>query len=93
MQTFDQALFKAVTEGLVSEEVAREYASSPHDFKLMLSARGRRASGMEQFEDDDDAEPAEEPEAAEEHVAPVAGNGAEPVGHAVSSVPPDHFSS
>ncbi|MFL5906872.1 MAG: type IV pilus twitching motility protein PilT [Solirubrobacterales bacterium] len=49
MQTFDQALLGYVTEGIVSEEVAMETASSPHDFKLMLQAKGQRASGIEQI--------------------------------------------
>ncbi len=48
MQTFDQALLGYVSEGMVSEEVAMETASSPHDFKLMLAAQGQRASGIEQ---------------------------------------------
>jgi len=48
MQTFDQALLQFVTAGVISEEVALETASSPHDFKLMLQAQGRRASGIEQ---------------------------------------------
>jgi twitching motility protein PilT len=48
MQTFDQALLGHVTEGIISEEVAMETASSPHDFKLMLAAKGQRASGIEQ---------------------------------------------
>jgi twitching motility protein PilT len=48
MQTFDQALLGYVTEGVISEEVALETASSPHDFKLMLAAKGQRASGIEQ---------------------------------------------
>jgi twitching motility protein PilT len=48
MQTFDQALLGYVTDGIVSEEVAMETASSPHDFKLMLAAKGQRASGIEQ---------------------------------------------
>src|SRR5262245_52797852 len=48
MQTFDQALLGYVTDGIISEEIALETASSPHDFKLMLAARGRRASGIEQ---------------------------------------------
>ncbi|HSI79967.1 MAG TPA: type IV pilus twitching motility protein PilT [Solirubrobacterales bacterium] len=48
MQTFDQALLGHVMEGKVTEEVALEAASSPHDFKLMLDARGQRASGIEQ---------------------------------------------
>src|SRR3954453_4222780 len=49
MQTFDQALLGYVQEGIVSEEVAVETASSPHDFKLMLAAKGQRASGIEQL--------------------------------------------
>ncbi|MBA2546442.1 MAG: Flp pilus assembly complex ATPase component TadA, partial [Solirubrobacterales bacterium] len=48
MQTFDQALLGYVRDGVVSEEVAMETASSPHDFKLMLAAGGSRASGIEQ---------------------------------------------
>jgi twitching motility protein PilT len=57
MQTFDQALLGYVTEGIVSEEVAFETASSPHDFKLMLAAKGQRASGIEQITADSDNEP------------------------------------
>jgi twitching motility protein PilT len=49
MRTFDQSLLGYVMEGKVSEEVALDFASSPHDFKLMLSAGGQRASGMEQL--------------------------------------------
>ena len=48
MQTFDQALLKHVMAGNITEEVALEVASSPHDFKLMLQAQGQRASGIEQ---------------------------------------------
>ena len=50
MRTFDQSLLQYVMEGKVSEHVALEYASSPHDFKLMLAAGGQRASGIEQLE-------------------------------------------
>jgi twitching motility protein PilT len=50
MQTFDQALLGYVRDGVVSEEIAMQTASSPHDFKLMLSAHGQRASGIEQVE-------------------------------------------
>ena len=35
-------------DGLLSVEVARDFATSPHDFKLMLDAKGERASGIEQ---------------------------------------------
>jgi twitching motility protein PilT len=48
MSTFDQSLLRYVMEGRVSEEVALDAASSPHDFKLMLAAGGQRASGIEQ---------------------------------------------
>jgi twitching motility protein PilT len=48
MQTFDQALLGYVMDGVLSEEEAREFATSPHDFKLMLDARGERSSGIEQ---------------------------------------------
>jgi twitching motility protein PilT len=36
MQTFDQALVKLVTEGLVTEEDARRASTNPHDFILAL---------------------------------------------------------
>jgi twitching motility protein PilT len=49
MRTFDQSLLGYVMEGKVAEDVALEYASSPHDFKLMLAAGGQRASGIEQL--------------------------------------------
>ena len=48
MQTFDQALLGYVMDGVISEEVAFDAATSPHDFKLMLAAQGQSASGMEQ---------------------------------------------
>ncbi len=48
MQTFDQALLGHVMEGRITEEVAYDAATSPHDFKLMLSAQGQSASGIEQ---------------------------------------------
>jgi twitching motility protein PilT len=48
MQTFDQALLKHVMAGNVDEADALDAASSPHDFKLMLQAKGQRASGIEQ---------------------------------------------
>jgi twitching motility protein PilT len=49
MRTFDQSLLGYVMEGKISESVAMDYASSPHDFKLMLAAGGQRASGIEQL--------------------------------------------
>jgi twitching motility protein PilT len=50
MRTFDQSLLTYVMEGKVAEQVALDYASNPHDFKLMLAAGGQRASGIEQLE-------------------------------------------
>jgi len=49
MRTFDQSLMHYVMEGKVTEDVALEFASNPHDFKLMLAAGGQRASGIEQL--------------------------------------------
>ena len=70
MQTFDQALLGHVTAGNVREEDAMEVASSPHDFKLMLQAGGRRASDIEQMDPGAGANPATatepEPEPAPE---------------------------
>jgi twitching motility protein PilT len=54
MQTFDQALLGYVMEGRISEEIAREAATSPHDFKLMLDATGERATGIEHVVGDGD---------------------------------------
>jgi twitching motility protein PilT len=61
MQTFDQALLKHVMAGTVDEADAMDVASSPHDFKLMLDARGQRASGIEQVLADDPRDVAEVP--------------------------------
>ena len=57
MQTFDQALLGHVEAGLISEKVAMDYASSPHDFKLMLASSGQRASDMSQVTGGSGAEP------------------------------------
>ena len=46
MQTFDQALYAHVVAGRVSVEEALIAASSPHDFKLLLEAEGRRGTTM-----------------------------------------------
>jgi twitching motility protein PilT len=47
MQTFDQALFDHVKAGRVDVEQALRAATSPHDFKLLLAADGRRGTTME----------------------------------------------
>ena len=61
MQTFDQALLKHVQAGNIDEELAYDYATSPHDFKLMLGAQGQRASGIEQVLSTENGAPAGEP--------------------------------
>jgi twitching motility protein PilT len=47
MQTFDQALFDHLKAGRVTMEQALEYASVPHDFKLLVSSDGRRGTTMD----------------------------------------------
>ncbi len=69
MQTFDQSLLAHVSAGRVSEETAMDYASSPHDFKLMLASSGRRASDISQMLDADDDQAADEAAPAAEYGA------------------------
>jgi twitching motility protein PilT len=47
MQTFDQALFGHVKAGRIDFDDAMRMASSPHDFKLLMQADGRRGTTME----------------------------------------------
>src|ERR1044072_8222750 len=47
MQTFDQALFDHVTAGRVDIDQAMLAATSPHDFKLLLAADGKRGTTMD----------------------------------------------
>lgn len=67
MQTFDQALFGHVKAGRVTFEDAMNVASSPHDFKLLMQADGRRGTTME------DVAAAEERRSSEDPPAPAAG--------------------
>ena len=46
MQTFDQALYAHVVAGRVTVEDALAAATSPHDFKLLLEAEGRRGGDV-----------------------------------------------
>jgi twitching motility protein PilT len=48
MQTFDQALLAHVEAGRVSMEDALKAATSPHDFKLLVSSGGQRSTSVEQ---------------------------------------------
>jgi twitching motility protein PilT len=63
MQTFDQALMHHVLAGRIDFETAYDVASSPHDFKLMLDAKGQRSSGLDQALAEPEPEP--QPEHAE----------------------------
>jgi twitching motility protein PilT len=47
MQTFDQALLRHYQAGRVSMDEAMRVASSPHDFKLLVAAEGRRSTTMD----------------------------------------------
>jgi twitching motility protein PilT len=57
MQTFDQALYDHVTAGRVTVSDALTVASSPHDFKLLLDAQGRRGTTMADVPTSDDGAP------------------------------------
>jgi twitching motility protein PilT len=59
MQTFDQALFGHLKAGRITLEHAMHFASSPHDFKLLVAADGKRGTTM-----DDVADAARQAEAA-----------------------------
>ncbi|MDQ3630518.1 MAG: type IV pilus twitching motility protein PilT [Actinomycetota bacterium] len=60
MQTFDQALFGHFKAGRVTIEQAMGAASSPHDFKLLVAADGRRGTTMDDLQQAENgrAEPA-----------------------------------
>jgi twitching motility protein PilT len=47
MQTFDQALFHHLKAGRITMEQALQAASSPHDFKLLVAADGRKGTTMD----------------------------------------------
>src|SRR5436190_20740783 len=64
MQTFDQALFGHVKAGRVTFEDAMAVASSPHDFKLLMQADGRRGTTMEDVAAAESRREAAEPDVA-----------------------------
>jgi twitching motility protein PilT len=51
MQTFDQALFAHLKAGRIAMEEAVRAATSPHDFKLLVAADGRRGTTMDDLYD------------------------------------------
>jgi twitching motility protein PilT len=57
MQTFDQALLAHVQAGRVAMDEALKAATSPHDFKLLVSSDGQRHTSVESvFGKQDEAE-------------------------------------
>ena len=57
MQTFDQHLFEHLKAGRVTMEQALQAASSPHDFKLLVAADGKRGTTMDDLFDAEPAAP------------------------------------
>lgn len=51
MQTFDQHLFQHLKSGQVDMETAVQFASSPHDFKLLVAADGKKGTTMDDLND------------------------------------------
>ncbi len=61
MQTFDQALYTVVRDGVVSLEDAMHVATRPHDLKLLLGANGHLHTSMDDVEHATPAVPAAGP--------------------------------
>jgi twitching motility protein PilT len=55
MQTFDQALLGHVQAGRVAMDDALKAATHPHDFKLLVSADGRRHTSVDSVFGDEPA--------------------------------------
>jgi twitching motility protein PilT len=51
MQTFDQALFDHLKAGRITMEQALAAATSPHDFKLLVAADGKKGTTMDDLAD------------------------------------------
>jgi twitching motility protein PilT len=51
MQTFDQHLYEHLKAGRVEMETAIQFATSPHDFKLLVAAEGKRGTTMDDLTD------------------------------------------
>ena len=64
MQTFDQALFAHVKSGRVTVDDALAFATSPHDFKLLLAADGKRGTTMDDLAEAQERRAADVPLAA-----------------------------
>ena len=51
MQTFDQHLFEHLKSGPVEMDTAIQFGTSPHDFKLLVAADGKRGTTMDDLDD------------------------------------------
>ena len=51
MQTFDQHLFEHLRADRVAMDTAVQFATSPHDFKLLVAAEGKRGTTMDDLFD------------------------------------------
>jgi twitching motility protein PilT len=51
MQTFDQHLYEHLKAGRVEMDTAVQFATSPHDFKLLVAAEGKRGTTMDDLTD------------------------------------------
>ena len=58
MQTFDQALYRAVTDGKVTMRDALRIASRPHDLELLIGTGGHTSTNIDDL---DRYSPAEQP--------------------------------
>jgi twitching motility protein PilT len=85
MQTFDQHLLQHLHAGRVTMEAAMRVATSPHDFKLMVAAAGKKAG-----EDAPEAE-VRSNGAAPAPTAPPAPVSSEPAGPPPASGPAPSF--
>jgi twitching motility protein PilT len=54
MQTFDQALFEHLKAGRIEMQDAVAASTSPHDFKLLVAADGRRGTTMDDLQQAED---------------------------------------
>jgi twitching motility protein PilT len=86
MQTFDQALFGHLKAGRVTMDDAMRVATSPHDFKLLVQADGRRGTTMEDVASMA-AQRGERP-SGEDSAVPVAPAGGPPAQSSPEPAPP-----
>ena len=93
MQTFDQALLRHYQAGRVAMEDALRVASSPHDFKLLVSAEGRTSTSMDDLLDAGRRESSAGPVTLRRPSGPDPGTRPEPSVHEGSSPIPGRHGS